>query len=138
MKARYPLPPFNAETALLKVQAAEDGWNTKDAHKVSLAYTIDSEWRNRSEFINGRENIEKFLEDKWQKELDYKLKKTLWCYTDNHIAVTFFYEWHDSEGNWFRSYGNEMWQFDEHGFMKKRIASINDVPISESDRQLTD
>ena len=136
MQFKHPLPPFNAESAKQKVQAAEDGWNTKDPKKISLAYTIDSEWRNRSDFIYGRENIEKFLEGKWQKELDYKLKKTLWSYTDNRIAVTFFYEWHDIDGNWFRSYGNELWEFDEFGYMKKRIASINDVAINESDREL--
>jgi len=136
MEYKLPLPPFTAETAAKKVQAAEDAWNSRDPHKISLAYTIDSEWRNRSTFINGRENIEKFLAGKWEKELDYKLKKTLWSYTDNRIAVTFFYEWHDEIGEWFRSYGNEMWEFDEKGFMKKRIASINDVPIEKSERLL--
>lgn len=136
MEFKHPLPPFNAETAALKVQAAEDAWNTKDPKKISMAYTVDSEWRNRSEFIDGRENIERFLQGKWDKELDYKLQKTLWSYTDNRIAVTFFYEWRDQENNWFRSYGNELWEFDEKGFMKKRIASINDLPIKESDRKL--
>ncbi len=136
MEYKYPLPPFNAETAAEKVQAAEDAWNTKDPHKISLAYSVDSEWRNRSEFISGREDIEKFLANKWDKELDYRLKKTLWSDTDNRIAVSFFYEWHDDSGNWFRSYGNELWEFDDAGFMKKRIASINDVPIGESERSL--
>lgn len=137
MEFKLPLPPFNAETAAHKVQAAEDAWNTKDPKKISMAYTVDSEWRNRSEFINGRENIEKFLQGKWTKELDYKLQKTLWSYTDNRIAVTFFYEWHDELNNWYRSYGNELWEFDEKGFMQKRIASINDLPIKEADRKLT-
>ena len=136
MEYKYPLPPFNAETAAEKVQAAEDAWNTKDPHKISLAYSVDSEWRNRSEFISGREDIEKFLANKWDNELDYRLKKTLWSYTDNRIAVSFFYEWHDDSGNWFRSYGNELWEFDDAGFMKKRIASINDVLIDESERSL--
>jgi len=136
MEYKYPLPPFNAETAAEKVQAAEDAWNTKDPHKISLAYSVDSEWRNRSEFISGREDIEKFLANKWDNELDYRLKKTLWSYTDNRIAVSFFYEWHDDSGNWFRSYGNELWEFNDAGFMKKRIASINDVLIDESERSL--
>jgi len=136
MTLRHPLPPFTEETAVQKVQAAEDAWNTKDPHKVSLAYSVDSEWRNRSEFISGRENIEKFLKTKWDKEQDYRLKKTLWSYTDNRIAVTFFYEWCDDSGNWFRSYGNELWEFDPEGYMKRRIASINDVPIEEVERQL--
>ena len=136
MQLKHPPPPFNQETARQKVQAAEDAWNSKDPHKVSLAYTLDSEWRNRSEFIKGQVNIEKFLTGKWDKEQDYKLKKTLWCFDDNRIAVTFFYEWHDGDGNWFRSHGNELWEFDDHGFMKKRIASINDQAITEADRQL--
>ena len=136
MEIKHPIPPFNAQTATQKVQAAEDAWNSKQPKKISLAYTSDSVWRNRDQFINGRENIEKFLEGKWDKELDYKLKKTLWSYTDNRIAVTFFYEWHDHSGNWFRSYGNELWEFDENGFMSKRIASINDATIKESERQL--
>ncbi|GAA3936052.1 nuclear transport factor 2 family protein [Litoribacillus peritrichatus] len=136
MSTRPPLPPFNAESAAAKVQAAEDGWNTCDPKKVAQAYTLDSKWRNRSEFVEGRENIERFLERKWNRELDYKLKKTLWSYTDNRIAVTFFYEWRDDSGQWYRSYGNELWEFDEKGLMKERIASINDLPIKEDDRQL--
>lgn len=136
MEKRYPLPPFNFETAQQKVKAAEDAWNTKDPERVSLAYTIDTEWRNRSAFINGREEVRMFLHHKWTKELDYKLKKELWAYMDNKIAVRFEYEWHDHQGNWFRSYGNEMWEFDEHGLMQKRFASINDVEIEESERRL--
>ena len=135
MEIKHPLPPFNAKTAAQKVQAAEDAWNTKDPYKISQAYTVDSEWRNRSEFISGRKSIEKFLEGKWERELDYKLEKTLWSYTGNRIAVTFYYEWRNDFGDWFRSYGNELWEFDEKGFMKKRIASINDVPINESERK---
>ena len=133
---KHPVPPFNAKTAAQKVQAAEDAWNTKDPYKTSQAYTIDSEWLNRSEFITGRKSIEKFLERKWERELDYKLEKTLWSFTDNRIAVTFFYEWRNDFGDWFRSYGNELWEFDEKGFMKKRIASINDLRINESERKL--
>ncbi len=133
---KHPLPPFNAETAAQKVQMAEDAWNTKDPAKVCMAYTIDSKWRNRSEFVEGRESIKAFLTQKWQKELDYKLKKTLWCYTDNRIGVTFEYEWHDDSGNWFRSYGNELWEFDQNGLMQTRIASINDAPIKSEDRKL--
>ena len=136
MTKRYPLPPFNQATAAEKVQAAENGWNSRDPKKVSLAYTFDSEWRNRSEFIKGRQNIEEFLEAKWKKEQQYRLKKTLWSYTDNRIAVTFYYEWHDEFDNWFRSYGNELWEFDENGLMRKRIASINDMPISKKVREL--
>ena len=133
---RKPLPPFTLETALQKVQAAEDAWNTKDPEKVSMAYTIDTEWRNRTEFINGREEVKAFLKRKWEKELDYKLKKELWCVHENRIAVRFEYEWHDNSGQWFRSYGNEMWEFDENGYMKKRFASINDLPIKEEERKL--
>jgi uncharacterized protein len=133
---RRPLPPFNLETALQKVQAAENAWNTKDPEKVSLAYTIDTEWRNRSEFINGRAAVKEFLSKKWEKELDYQLKKELWAFTDNKIAVRFEYEWHNHEGQWFRSYGNENWEFDENGFMQKRFASINDIAIEEKDRKL--
>lgn len=114
---------------------AEDAWNSKDPERVCLAYTIDTEWRNRSEFLNGREEVRQFLIRKWQKELDYKLKKELWAFTENRIGVRFEYEWHDESGNWFRSYGNEMWEFDESGLMKKRFASINDLPIPESDRK---
>jgi nuclear transport factor 2 (NTF2) superfamily protein len=133
---RYPLPPFNEETALQKVQAAEDAWNTRDPEKVSLAYTIDTEWRNRTEFINGREEVQAFLKRKWEKELDYKLKKELWGFRNNRIAVRFEYECRDASGQWFRSYGNELWEFDENGYMQKRYASINDMPIDEKDRKL--
>lgn len=136
MEKRYPIPPFSKETAAQKVKAAEDAWNTKDPVKVSLAYTADTEWRNRSEFINGREEVQLFLKKKWEKEIDYKLKKELWAFTENRIAVRFEYEWRDKEGNWFRSYGNENWEFDADGYMQKRYASINDVPILESERRL--
>ena len=136
MEKRFPIPPFNAETALQKVQAAEDAWNTRDPERVSLAYTVDTEWRNRSEFINGREEVVAFLKRKWAKELDYKLKKELWGFRENRMAVRFEYEWHDDSGNWYRSYGNELWEFDEDGYMRKRYASINDLPIKESDRKL--
>jgi nuclear transport factor 2 (NTF2) superfamily protein len=129
-------PPFTEETARRKVQAAEDAWNTRDPDRVSLAYSEDSEWRNRSEFLHGRNEIRAFLRRKWAKELDYRLKKTLWCWTDNRIAVTFEYEWHDDAGNWFRSYGNELWEFDEAGLMRRRIASINDLAIAESERRI--
>ena len=136
MTQKIPLPPFNFETATQKVQMAEDAWNTKDPEKVSLAYTIDTEWRNRDLFINGREEAKQFLTAKWEKELDYKLKKELWAFTDNKIAVRFEYEWCNSSGQWFRSYGNENWEFDENGFMKRRFASINDLAINETDRRL--
>jgi nuclear transport factor 2 (NTF2) superfamily protein len=136
MENRYPIPPFNMETALQKVQAAEDAWNTKDPEKVSLAYTIDTEWRNRTEFINGRDEVKQFLTRKWEKELDYKLKKELWGFKENRMAVRFEYEWHDAAGRWYRSYGNELWEFDEKGYMQKRYASINDLPIAEADRKL--
>ena len=136
MEKRYPIPPFNSETARQKVQAAEDAWNTKDPARVSLAYTVDTEWRNRSEFINGRAEVQQFLEKKWQKEIQYKLKKELWAFSDSRIAVRFEYEWHDSNGQWYRSYGNENWEFDENGYMDKRYASINDVAISEQERKL--
>jgi uncharacterized protein len=136
MDKRYPLPPFTEETAKQKVQAAEDAWNSKNPEKVSLAYTIDTEWRNRSTFLKGREEVKQFLQAKWDKELDYKLKKELWCFTGNRIGVRFEYEWHDSSGQWYRSYGNEMWEFDENGYMQKRFASINDIPIKETDRRL--
>ncbi len=132
---RPPLPPFTMETALKKVQAAEDAWNSKDPERVSMAYTIDTEWRNRTEFLNGREEVKAFLERKWQKELDYKLKKELWGFRENRIAVRFEYEWHDTAGTWYRSYGNEMWEFDENGYMAKRYASINDMVINEADRK---
>lgn len=136
MERRYPVPPFTAETAREKVQLAEDAWNSKDPERVSLAYSLDTEWRNRSTFLNGREEARKFLEDKWKKELDYKLKKELWAFTDNRIAVRFEYEYHNEEGQWFRAYGNENWEFDENGLMKRRFASINDLPIRESERRL--
>lgn len=132
---RPPLPPFTAETAARKVRIAEDGWNSRDPVKVSLAYTADSAWRNRAEFISGREDIVAFLIRKWARELDYRLIKELWAYTDNRIAVRFAYEWRDDSGNWFRSYGNENWEFDENGLMRRRLASINDLPIRESDRR---
>lgn len=132
---RYPIPPFTLETALLKVQAAEDAWNTKDPELVSMAYTINSEWRNRTAFINGREEIKQFLHEKWEKELDYKLRKELWGFRENRMAVRFEYEWHDGNGQWYRSYGNELWEFDPDGYMQKRFASINDLPILESDRK---
>ena len=137
MEKRYPLPPFNFETARQKVQAAEDAWNTRNPEKVSMAYTPNTEWRNRSKFLHGREQVQDFLTRKWQKELDYKLKKELWAFTDNRIAVRFEYEYHDAQGQWYRSYGNEMWEFDENGYMQKRFASINDVPITKTDRKLT-
>jgi hypothetical protein len=133
---RQPIPPFTMETALLKVQAAEDAWNTRDPEKVCMAYTIDTEWRNRTEFINGREEVKQFLTRKWQNELDYKLKKELWGFRENRMAVRFEYEWHDHSGQWYRSYGNELWEFDENGYMAKRYASINDMPITEAERKL--
>lgn len=132
---KYPIPPFTLESALLKVQMAEDAWNTKDPEKVCLAYTIDTEWRNRTEFLNGREEVKQFLARKWQKELDYKLKKELWGFRENRMAVRFEYEWHDHNKQWFRSYGNELWEFDENGLMRKRFASINDLPIEEQKRK---
>jgi nuclear transport factor 2 (NTF2) superfamily protein len=135
MADRPPLPPFTVETAAQKVRAAEDGWNSRDAEKVSLAYTEDSVWRNRAEFLSGRAEIVAFLKRKWARELDYRLIKELWAFTGNRIAVRFAYEWHDDSGHWFRSYGNENWEFDEHGLMRRRIASINDLPIAESERK---
>lgn len=132
---RPPLPPFTAESARQKVRLAEDAWNTRDPGRVSLAYTIDSEWRNRAEFLRGRAEIETFLTRKWRRELDYRLIKELWAHTADRIAVRFAYEWHDDSNNWFRSYGNENWEFDEHGLMRRRIASINDLPIREEDRK---
>lgn len=136
MEQKPPYPPFTEETARQKVQMAEDAWNTKDPVKVSMAYTLDTEWRNRSEFVNGRSEVQKFLERKWSKELDYKLKKELWAFKDNRIAVRFEYEWRDDSGQWYRAYGNENWEFDEQGLMKKRFASINDLPIKAEDRRL--
>jgi nuclear transport factor 2 (NTF2) superfamily protein len=133
--SKPPFPPFTEETAIAKIRAAEDGWNSKNPQKVSLAYTEDSRWRNRSDFINGRSEIEAFLTKKWHREHDYRLIKELWAFTSNRIAVRFAYEWHDALGNWFRSYGNENWEFDEKGYMKIRHASINDIAIEESDRK---
>jgi nuclear transport factor 2 (NTF2) superfamily protein len=133
--ARPPLPPFTRETAIQKVRTAEDGWNSRDPEKVALAYTIDSRWRNRAEFPNGRQEIVQFLKRKWAKELDYRLIKELWAYNENRIAVRFAYEWHDDSRNWFRSYGNENWEFDDQGLMRLRFASINDLPIMETERK---
>ena len=129
-------PPFTLETAKQKVQAAEDAWNSRDPERVALAYTPDSEWRNRTEFLRGREEIKAFLQRKWARELDYRLKKTLWCWEGNRIAVTFEYESHDATGQWYRSYGNELWEFDDEGLMRRRVASINDAPIDEKDRRV--
>lgn len=131
---RAPLPPFTYEDALTKVRKAEDAWNGKNPQTISLAYSEDSVWRNRSEFINGREEIVEFLTHKWKRELDYRLIKELWCYTDSRIAVRFAYEWHDDSNNWYRSYGNENWEFDKNGLMIKRFASINDLCITEENR----
>jgi nuclear transport factor 2 (NTF2) superfamily protein len=132
---RPPLPPFTAETAAEKVRLAEDGWNSRDPEKVALGYTEDSRWRNRAEFLQGREAIVAFLTRKWNKEIEYRLIKELWAFTGNHIAVRFAYEWHDDSGNWFRSYGNENWEFDDNGLMRLRLASINDLPILENERK---
>jgi nuclear transport factor 2 (NTF2) superfamily protein len=132
---RPPLPPFTPETAIEKVRLAEDGWNSRDPEKVALAYTIDSNWRNRAEFLRGREEIIAFLTRKWQRELDYRLIKELWSFRENRIAVRFAYEWHDDSGTWFRSYGNENWEFGEDGLMRRRLASINDAPIREAERR---
>ncbi len=136
MESRPPLPPFTLDAARAKVQAAEDAWNSRDPARVALAYTEDSEWRNRSEFFSGRDAIRAFLERKWASELDYRLRKELWCFMDNRIAVRFEYEWRDGAGQWFRSYGNENWEFAESGLMRKRFASINDLPIAEAQRKL--
>ncbi len=136
MEKKYPLPPFTEETAKQKIQAAEDAWNSKDPEKIALAYSPDSEWRNRINFLRGRPEIINFLQGKWEKELDYKLKKEYWAHTENKIAVRFEYEWRDAAGQWYRAYGNENWEFDENGLMKKRFASINDLPIEEKDRRL--
>ncbi|MCQ1573521.1 nuclear transport factor 2 family protein [Neorhizobium galegae] len=132
---RPPLPPFTPETAVEKVRLAEDGWNSRDPARVALAYTVDSYWRNRAEFVEGREAIVGFLTRKWLRELDYRLVKELWSFRENRIAVRFAYEWHDDGGNWFRSYGNENWEFDEHGLMRRRLASVNDAPIREAERR---
>ena len=132
---RPPLPPFTRETAILKVRQAEDGWNSRDPHKVSLAYTVDSNWRNRADFPQGRKEIVEFLTRKWSRELDYRLIKELWAFDGNRIAVRFAYEYRDESNNWFRAYGNENWEFDENGLMKRRFASINDLPIKASERK---
>ncbi len=132
---RPPLPPFTRETAIQKVRLAEDAWNTREPERVAFAYTVDSVWRNRAEFLSGREEIVQFLRRKWAKELDYRLIKEMWAFGENRIAVRFAYEWHDDSGHWFRSYGNENWEFDENGLMRRRIASINDLPIAETDRK---
>ncbi|CAF1582166.1 unnamed protein product [Adineta ricciae] len=132
---RPPYPPFTRETAIQKVRAAEDAWNSRDPQRVSLAYSEDSQWRNRAEFVNGRGEIVEFLQRKWRKELDYRLIKELWSYDGNRIAVRFAYEWHDDSENWFRSYGNENWEFNERGLMVRRYASINDLPIKEEERK---
>jgi nuclear transport factor 2 (NTF2) superfamily protein len=131
-----PVPPFTEETARAKVQAAEDAWNSRDPGRVALAYTEDSVWRNRAEFVTGREEIKEFLRRKWEKEHEYALRKELWAFGGDRIAVRFQYEWHDDEGQWWRSHGNEQWEFDRHGLMRRREASINDVPISASDRRI--
>lgn len=133
--SRPPLPPFTLETATQKVRMAEDAWNTRDPERVSLAYTVDSRWRNRAEFLVGRDEIVAFLTRKWRRELDYRLIKEIWAFRDNRIAVRFAYEFHDDSGNWFRAYGNENWEFDENGLMRLRIASINDLPIAASERK---
>jgi nuclear transport factor 2 (NTF2) superfamily protein len=135
MESRPPLPPFTLESATQKVQAAEDAWNSRDPVRVSLAYTPDTEWRNRADFVNGREQVVEFLSRKWARELDYRLKKQLWAFMGNRIAVRFEYEWHDDSGQWYRSHGNENWEFAENGLMQRRYASINDQPIKESDRK---
>ncbi|MBV8030614.1 MAG: nuclear transport factor 2 family protein [Betaproteobacteria bacterium] len=133
--AKPPLPPFTLETAKAKIQAAEDAWNTRDPERVALAYTLDTEWRNRAEFLTGRDEIKAFLRRKWAKELDYRLRKELWTFADNRIAVRFEYEFHDDSGQWFRAYGNENWEFAPNGLMRRRFASINDLPISEAARK---
>ena len=135
METKPPLPPFTAETARQKVRMAEDAWNSRDPERVVLVYTEDTRWRNRAEFPVGREQVRQFLRRKWSRELDYRLIKELWAFTGNRIAVRFAYEWHDDSGQWFRSYGNENWEFNEQGFMMDRFASINDVPIKESERK---
>ncbi|MEQ8657440.1 MAG: nuclear transport factor 2 family protein [Hyphomicrobiales bacterium] len=133
--SRPPFPPFDEQTARAKIRAAEDGWNTRDPVKVAQAYTFDTRWRNRSEFIKGRGAVECFLATKWAREIEYRLIKELWAFTGNRIAVRFAYEWHDDDGNWFRSYGNENWEFDEHGYMAVRHASINDIAVTEAERK---
>ena len=133
--SRPPLPPFDAASATQKVRLAEDAWNTRNPVQVALAYTVDSRWRNRAEFLHGRDAIVAFLTRKWNRELDYRLIKQLWAFRENRIAVRFAYEWHDDSGHWFRSYGNENWEFDEQGYMRRRIASINDLPIAHAERK---
>jgi nuclear transport factor 2 (NTF2) superfamily protein len=135
MSDRPPLPPFTLQTAAQKARGAEDAWNSRDPERVSLAYTEDSRWRNRAEFISGRHEIVAFLRRKWQRELEYRLIKEVWAHGDDRIAVRFAYEWHDDSGHWFRSHGNENWEFDGHGLMRRRLASINDLPIGEADRR---
>jgi nuclear transport factor 2 (NTF2) superfamily protein len=134
-ESRPPFPPFDVESAIIKCQAAEDAWNTRDPHRVSLAYTEDSVWRNRDQFVTGRAEIVEFLTAKWERELDYVLRKSLWGFRENRMAVRFQYEWHDAAGQWYRSYGNELWEFDENGLMRRREASINDTLITEADRR---
>jgi nuclear transport factor 2 (NTF2) superfamily protein len=136
MTARPPFPPFDRDAALRKVQAAEDAWNTRDPERVALAYTVDSVWRNRDTFITGRDQIVEFLTRKWERELDYALRKELWCFAGDRIAVRFQYESHDAAGQWWRSYGNELWEFDTEGLMRRREASINDLAITEADRRI--
>jgi nuclear transport factor 2 (NTF2) superfamily protein len=136
MSPRPPLPPFTAESARLKVRLAEDAWNTRDPERVALAYSVDTRWRNRAEFVNGRSEVQAFLARKWARELDYRLVKSLWAFTGERIAVRFAYEWHDDSGQWYRSHGNENWAFDASGLMVERHASINDLPIRESERKL--
>jgi len=133
---RPPVPPFTEATARQKVQAAEDAWNTRDPDRVAAAYTVDTVWRNRSQFLTGREQVQAFLVAKWERELDYALRKSLWAFTEDRIAVRFQYEWHDADGQWWRSYGNENWQFDADGYMARREASINDVAIEQSERRI--
>jgi nuclear transport factor 2 (NTF2) superfamily protein len=135
MSIRPPLPPFTEETARQKIQAAEDAWNSRDPERVSLAYTVDTEWRNRADFVNGRAEVVEFLRRKWARELDYRLRKELWAFQGNRIAVRFEYEFHDAEGRWWRAYGNENWEFDEFGLMRRRFASINDLKITEAERK---
>ncbi len=135
-QVKPPLPPFTEETARAKVKAAEDAWNTRDPEVVAKAYTEDSQWRNRDEFFTGREAIKEFLRRKWAKELDYRLMKELWAYTGNRISVRFEYEWHDASGQWYRTHGNEHWEFDENGLMRRRDMSANDIPIDDSERRL--
>ena len=135
VETRPPLPPFTRESAIEKVRLAEDGWNSRDPERASLAYALDTQWRNRAEFAHSREEAKQFLARKWAKELDYRLIKELWAFSDNRIAVRYAYEWHDDSGNWFRSYGNENWEFDENGLMAHRFACVNDLPITESERK---